>query len=468
MKNYLIVFSLLVLSVVQANAQQVNQMSIDDCVAYAMDHKSSLASLRFEETLQKLKNSEIATATRPQVTFSGSGSGFVIVPKQRSAADAFGNLFGSIYAPIKPEAIDQVILQQIAAESAGKKYSELQFALPYNISCTLSATQILFEPSLFVALQAREGIEEMTRINTERSEVQARYDITKAYYQVLIAQQRVALFDDNIALINSFYDMTSKLYKEGFAEKIDADRLQVQRNNLTIEKNKVENLIALSYQLLKFQMGMPLTEGIMLTDSLDVNAIRREALGAELNFDNRIEMRQLKQAQSLLALDMQRYHRSNLPTVVAFGNAGLGSSTKSFGDLFKYSYFPQMLVGLSVSVPVYNGGKRSLQVQQSAVSLQKLDSDMESVRQGISLEHTNAKTQLTNSLIALDNQESNIELAKKVYTVAQKKYKEGLGSSIEVMQAQTALKDAQTNYLGATYDVVTTYVDFLKSLGELN
>jgi outer membrane protein len=468
MKNFLSLFVIVAFCTSNVQAQQVNQMSIDDCVAYALEHKTTLKSLKFEETLQQLKNSEIATATKPQVGFSASASGFVIVPKQRSAADAFGNLFGSIYAPIKPEAIDQAILQEIAAASAGKKYNELQFALPYNISCTLSATQILFEPSLFVALEARHGIEELTRINTERSAIQARYDITKAYYQVLVAQKRVALFDDNIALINSFYDMTSKLYKEGFAEKIDADRLQVQRNNLTIEKNKVENLIALSYQLLKFQMGMPLTEGIMLTDTLDISTIKRDALGAELNYDNRIEMRQLHQAESLQLLDMKRYQKSYLPTVVAFGNAGLGSSTKSFGDLFTYSYFPQMLVGVSVSMPVYNGGKRNLQVQQATVSLQKLRNDMETVKQGISLEHTNAKTQLTNSLIALDNQESNIELAKKVYTVAQKKYKEGLGSSIEVMQAQTALKDAQTNYLGATYDVINAYVDFLKALGELN
>jgi outer membrane protein len=452
------------LSVVQA---QVVQLSVEDCVKYAFENKSTLKSLKFEETLQKLRNSDIATATKPQVSFSGSGSGFLLVPKSRADAGAFGNLFGP--APyIKAEAIDQAILQNYTQQLSSRKYNELQFALPYNVSCTLSVTQILFEPSIFIALEARAGLEELTRINTARSLVQTRYDITKAYYQILIAQKRLSLFDNNINLVNSFYDMTNKLFKEGFAEKIDADRLLVQRNNLTVEKNKVENLIALSYQLLKFQMGMPLTEGILLTDTLNVTDIKRDALGADLNFNNRIEIQQLQMASKLQSLDIKRYQKSNLPTVVAFGNAGLGSSTKSFGDLFTYKYFPQSLVGVQFSVPVYNGGARGLKVKQAEIGLQKLKNDMLTVQEAISLEHANAKTQLTNSLIALDNQETNIGLAQRVYDVAQKKYKEGLGSSIEVLQAQSALKDAQSNYLNATFDVVNTYVDFQKALGELN
>jgi outer membrane protein len=446
---------------------QVMQLSIEDCVNYAVENKSSLKSFKFEETLQKLKNSDIATATKPQVSFNGSASGFLLVPKSRADAGAFGNIFGP--APyIKAEAIDQQILAAYTQQVSSQRYNELQFALPYNVNCTLSVTQILFEPSIFVALEARAGLEELTRINTARNIVQTRYDITKAYYQILIAQKRLALFDNNITLLSSFYDMTNKLFKEGFAEKIDADRLLVQRNNLTVEKNKVENLIALSFQLLKFQMGMPLTEGILLTDTLNVANIKRDALGAELDFNNRIEIQQLQMASKLQSLDLKRYQKSNLPTVVAFGNAGLGSSTKSFGDLFTYKYFPQSLVGLQVSVPVYNGGARGIKIKQAEVSLAKLKNDMTTVQEAISLEHANAKTQLTNSLIALDNQETNTGLAQKVYDVAQKKYKEGLGSSIEVLQAQSALKDAQTNYLNATYDVVNTYIDFQKALGELN
>jgi outer membrane protein len=464
--NKLILIIVLVCCATASQAQQVTQMSIEDCVQYAIDNKTSIKSLRFDETLQRLKNSEIATIAKPQVSFSGSASGFVIVPKSRSDASVFGS-FSSPAPYLKPEAIDQAILQQFQAAVNSQRYNELQFALPYNVSCTLSATQILFDPSLFVALEAREGLEELTRISTDRSLIQTRYDVTKAYYQVLIAQKRMALFDDNIALVNSFYDMTSKLYKEGFAEKIDADRLMVQRNNLMVEKNKVENLIALSYQLLKFQMGMPLTEGLMLTDTLDINNIRRDALNSDLDFNNRIEIQQLRKAASLQQLDIKRYQQSRLPTVVAFGNAGLGSSTKSIGDLFTYSYFPQMLVGVSVQVPVYDGGSRKLKVEQGQVSLKKLRNDMETVQQAISLEYSNSKTQLTNSLIALDNQQNNVELAQKVYNVAQKKYKEGLGSSIEVLQAQTALKDAQTNVLGATFDVINAYIDYQKALGDL-
>jgi outer membrane protein len=448
-------------------AQQVRNMSITDCISYATENKTAIRSLQFDEALQKLKNAEIEGLTRPQVSFSGSATGFIITPTSRSAANAFGDLFGSIYAPIKPEAIDQNVLQQIQAASANVKYNELQFALPYNVSCTLTATQILFDPNIFIALQARKGLEDLTRISTERTIQQTAYDITKAYYNVLIAEQRMSLFDNNIELVNSFYTMTSKLFKEGFAEKIDADRLLVQKNNLEVEKNKVANLVALSYQLLKFQMGMPLTDGIKLTDKLDMDKIKKDAIATELDLDKRIEVKQLKQARSLQLLDLKRQKNSNLPTVVALGNAGLSSATSSFGDLFTYKYFPQMLVGLSVQVPVYDGGARKRKIDQAKMSIAKIDNDMSTISQALTLEHSNAKTQLKNSLIAYENQSNNIQLAQNVYNVAQKKYKEGLGSSIEVMQAQSALKDAQTNYLGATFDVINFYVDLQKALGQI-
>ncbi len=449
-------------------AQAVKNMTIQDCINYAVENKTALRSLQFDEELQKLKNQEITSLTRPQVNFSGSVTGFLITPTSRASSSAFGGAFGNLYAPIKPEALDIAILQQQAEAASKVKYNELQFALPYNASCTLQATQILFDPSVFVALEARKSIEELTHIATERSIEQTAYDITKAYYNVLIAEKRMALFDNNIELINGFYVMTSKLFKEGFAEKIDADRLLVQKNNLEVEKSKVANLVALSYQLLKFQMGMSLKQGIQLTTPLDVSKITADALTSSLNMDQRIEMKQLGKAKQLQQLDLKRYQKSNLPTVVAIGSAGLASATSSFGDLFTYKYFPQALVGVSVQVPVYSGGSRKYKIEQAKMAIAKTENDILTVSDAINLENDNAKTQLKNNLIALENQSSNIKLAENVYNVAQKKYKEGLGSSIEVMQAQSALKDAQTNYLSATFDVVTTYIDLQKALGKIN
>jgi outer membrane protein TolC len=444
-----------------AQAQSPRVMSLKDCIDYAIKNHSSITNLKFEEALQQAKNDEITALTRPQVKAEASLSSLIIVPKSRSDASAFGGAFNGLPFLIDSAKLAQQLLQPPA------RYSTLKFALPFNAACTLSASQILFDPGIVVALEAREKVMELTRINTELGAEGIRFNVSKAYYNALIAQRRIKSLEDNIKLVNDFYQLTDKLFKEGFAEKIDADRLLVQKNNLEVERNKIENLIQVSNQLLKFQMGMPLNEQIMLSDSIDMNAIDQSALSLDLDFGKRIEIQQLNMAKRLLQLDERRQAKSYLPTVVAFSSAGLASSTKSIGDLFTYSYFPNAVLGVQASLPIYDGGARTARRKQAQLKVAQMDNTRRIVENGIGLEAAAARTQLKNSILTYENQKSNVALAQRVLNTAQKKYKEGLGSTIEVLQAQTALKDAQTNFDAALFEVTSQYIDLQKALGNL-
>lgn len=444
-----------------ATAQIQKPMSLEQCITYAIKYHPTIKNLQFEEALQELKNQEITGITKPQVGFSSSVSSMIIVPQSRSDASAFGGAFNSL--PFQIDSAKLIELSQLPPA----RYSTLKFALPFNASCTLTASQILFDPSIGVALQARQGIMDLMKINTRLGEEGIRYNVAKAYYNTLIAERRTKSLNDNIALVNDFYVLTEKLFKAGFAEKIDAERLLVQKNNLEVEKSKVENLIQVSYQLLKFQMGMPLSEGILLTDTINVAAIDQASLSEEIDFNNRVEVQQLGMAKKLQELEVKRHKSSYLPTIVAFGNAGLASSTKSIPDLFTYNYFPSSMVGINLSLPIYDGNQRKSRVQQAKLKLDQLDNTKQIAMNGIALETANAKTQLRNNIIAYQNQSKNVALAQKILTVVQKKYKEGLGSSIEVIQAQTALKDAQTNYDASLFEVTSSYIDLQKALGKL-
>lgn len=106
-------------------------------------------------------------------------------------------------------------------------------------------------------------------------------------------------------------------------------------------------------------------------------------------------------------------------------------------------------------------------MQQAKLNMLKNDNDMEALKLAVDFESKNAKTQLKNSMISLENQQKNIELANKVYTIAQKKYKEGVGSNIEILQAETAYKEAQTNYFNSLFEAMIAKIDYQKSLGLL-
>ncbi|HPI55550.1 MAG TPA: TolC family protein [Chitinophagaceae bacterium] len=458
-----LLFVLLLTQVYPLQAQNNTSFSVNDCIQYAIKNQPKMKGALLDEQLQLEKNNEIMGIARPQVKASGQFQYLFVIPKQRADANAFD--FSSSFSFFKIDTPAYMAYQQ----QPKKKYSELQFGLPLNLSAGVQASQILFDAGVFVALKARKSLEELSTLNTKRTEEELRVSIAKAYYNCVIAEKRVKLLDENIKMLTVIENTTRKLFNEGFAEKIDADRLTVQRNNLETERMKISNLIELSYQLLKFQMGMPLHETITLKDDLDINEVKNGLdMDKIVDYNNRTELTLLKTIKRLNSFDVERYKKGYLPSVAAVVSGSYGTQTKSFTDLFTYSYFPTGAFVLSASMPLYDGNTRRAKMNQAKLNMLKNDNDMEAFKQAVDLESSNARTQLKNSLISLDNQQKNITLAESVYQVAQKKYKEGVGSNIEIIQAETALKDAQTNYFNSLYEAIISKIDFQKSLGLLN
>ncbi len=453
-------YGLLFIGFISYSAQAQTAFSVQQSIEYAIQNQPTLAKQKLEEDLQNEVNKEVAALTRPQVSVSGSFQYLFIVPKQRSDAGAFN--FGDAFSYF---VIDSA---KYAANPPAPtpEYNTFQFGLPLSAGLNLQVQQIIFDPSVLIGLQARESLNELAKLNTKRSEQELRINVSKAYYNCVIAEKRKGLLDENIALITKIENTTSKLFDAGFAEKIDVARLTVQRTNLLTEKNKIDNLIKLSYSVLKFQMGMPLSNDITLTDDLNNEEIQKDMmLSNEIDYEQRTEMQLLKKGVELNNLDLRRYEKSNLPTVAATGQFGYATQTKRLKELVTLPYFPTGAVGLSVNFPIYGGGQRHAKINQVKIKLKQNEYDIQNFEQAVDFQVSNARTSLRNSLLTLKSQEDNIELAAKVYDIAQKKYKEGLGTNIEIIQAQTAMKEAQTNYFGSLYDAMLAKIDLQKALG---
>ena len=184
-------FIIYIIFVTQCATAQLKEMSLSDCVKYATANQHKIKSATLDEAIQKAKNDQIATAVYPQVNASSSLSYFPIVPKQRSRGDLFS--FDGLFAAFNPNAFNPNYVAP-----AKQEYNALQFALPINASLTLQATQIIFSSDILVALKARKTLEDLTKLNTQRTIEQMKVDIHKAYYNCVIAQKRSKLLDDNI------------------------------------------------------------------------------------------------------------------------------------------------------------------------------------------------------------------------------------------------------------------------------
>jgi outer membrane protein TolC len=356
--------------------------------------------------------------------------------------------------------------------------------LPSNGNAGLTINQLLFSSSYLVGLKAADTYKELAYKNETQTQIQVVENVTKAYYSVLVNNERITLFDNNIARVDSLLRTTTALNKNGFAEEIDVDRIRVTLNNLKSERLKFLNLQNLSISLLKFQMNYPMENPLQIEgdlSSLKVNDQIFSEYNQDWDYKNRIEYKVLETQRRLQELDIKNKYAASMPKLEGFFSYGYSTqsadiaglfktesavpSTESFGPDKWYSYSS---FGLTLSIPLFSGLQRTYQVQQSKLELLKTQNNFTSLKQNIDLSIQQNSVTYQNSLETLKSQSENMELAEKVARVTKIKYEQGVGSNIEVIEAESSLREAQVNFYNALFDALIAKVDLDKAFAKID
>lgn len=459
--NYALIIALMipVPLMAQENDEVPLELNLDEAIAYAKKNQVKMKNALLDQKSSLAQNREVTALALPNLKTTG---GINYAPLVAGFLVPDFTKFG-IQQYVNQDALNQQALQSTP--------DFLNFALQPKWTSTVTAelSQVLFDPSVMVALQARKKIEILAQKQVELTEQELTIAITKAYYDVLIAEAQKELLDKNVERITELRKETRAVYEVGLTEKIDIDRITVTLNNLKTQQTKVKQLVDLAYMSLKFQIGMPLEQPIALTDELIDNELNAELLTRPFDKDNRIEYQMLKTQGTLLSYDLKRYKLGWLPTLSVFGNYGytLYNNDKLFDSNPTEKWQDNALFGVQLSIPIFTGFKRRAQVLQAKYAYQKTKNDIENLESALELEKVNAQINLKANLSSLENQRENMKLAEEVYNIAKTKYKEGVGSSLEIMDAETSLKEAQTNYFNALYEAITARINLLKALGEI-
>lgn len=344
----------------------------------------------------------------------------------------------------------------------------VKFGTKYNATAGASVSQLIFSADYIVGLKAAKEFVNLSRISVTRSKSELAAQVSKAYYNVVINKDRIKLLDANIERLGKLYNETKAFNEQGFVEKIDVERLEVQYNNLKTEHEKTVRLIGLSEVMLKFQMGYKGQDAITLSDSLVVSE-NEEALNTSgIDITKRPDYQLLQSQQSLYALDIKRQRMGYLPTLSAYGSYQYNAQRQEF-DFFDGSkpWFKVALIGATLNLNLFDGLQRHNRIQQAKIARLKGENTIKNLELAANLEANVASITYSNSFAGMLTQKKNMELAQHVYDVAQKKYTQGVGSNIEVTTAETSLKEAQTNYYNAVYDMLVAKVDYQKAIGTL-
>ena len=423
-------------------AQKENKFTINNCVDYAMKNNLQVKNALLNIGIQQETNTEVTAAALPTISSSISATKFIDLPVSLIPNEFFGGPKGT--------------------------FTPVRFGTKYNSTAEIHLEQLLFDGQVFIAIQARRTTMDWVKKSTELTQEQIKTNILKISYQLIASKTQIALIETNLQRLYELLRESTILYKNGFIENIELDKITVQLNNLKTEKAKLVNAIDFGYLGLKTLMGMPSKEKLLLTDTLTENDIDNiELLEKGFDYNLRKDFQYLNIAKKLNEFNVKRYELSKIPTLSLSASFAKNAQRNEFDFLEKKDWFTNTSVSMKLAIPIFSGFARDARISRTKLELQQVVNQIEQTKITIDNEITQYKLNYQQSLESLHNQKANMQLAENVYNQTNKKLQQGVGSNLEVTNAQADLIAAQNNYMNSLYSFLVAKVDLLKSLGKL-
>ncbi len=440
LKNYFTGLFLLLSLAIHAQS-----FSLKEAVDYAVLHHIQIKNSQIDILNASAKINEIKAIGLPQVNAGVNYINNLIIQRVFIPAKTFN-----------PAAAEGEV---IAAE----------FGVRNSGLASMGVSQLLFDGSYLLGLKASEVYKDLSTKALTQSKQQVAESVTKAYYGILVNEKRLQLLQLSVSRLDTLLKESRALNKAGFVEKIDVQRLEVQSNNLKNELENVYRLQELSYALLKFQMAYPMEEPIRLSVTLEkielVNNLN--SLDGPFNYGNRIEYSILKTQESLAELDVKSQKAGYLPRLLLNANYGLNAGRNALGDLLTKSWFDNATIGFAIQIPIFDGFSKKYKTIQSENNLQKVRQSFDLVKSSIDLQRSQSSITLKNAFESLNQQKANLGLANEISRVTRLKYQQGVGSNLEVLNAESSIKESQANYFTSLYNALIAKVELEKANGTL-
>lgn len=327
------------------------------------------------------------------------------------------------------------------------------------------ATQTIFNRDVLLALRSRNDVQLQARQQTTSNKIDVVVNVTKSFYAVLATQQQIKVVQETITRLERSLKDARAQYDAGVADKTDYKRATIALNNAVASRKATEESLKANLETLKAAMNYPPsgTLNIAYDSAALENAIPQDTL-ARVDLASRIEYQQLQTLKRLQESNLKYNKWSFIPTLSANGAYNFNYLNDKFSKLYNQSY-PNSYIGLTLGLPIFQGGKRKYNIKQAEWELKRVDLDIVSLENSVNAEYTAALAAYKSNLANFLAVKENVQLAQEVYDVIQLQYRSGIKAYLEVITAETDLRTAQINYFNALYSVLSSKVDVQRALG---
>ena len=280
--------------------------------------------------------------------------------------------------------------------------------------------------------------------------------ISKSYFLVLSLREQLHILSKTLDANKKLLVETQEMFKNGFIEDTDLSQLEILVNNLTININHLRNESETALNYLKMSLGMSLENELVLTDSLK-GLLESSLIDNTKSFEltKNISFQMMQTQLAIADLQVKRQQSTYLPQLSAFFNAQTNAMRNEF-DFFDsdQTWFPTTVWGLNLAVPLWSSGGRSARVQQAKLNKTKLYESEKQLSTALKLEVKTAENNFQLHINEYKNSTTNIALSERIYAKTQIKFKEGLASSFELIQAHNNFLSASGTYTTSIFNVL--------------
>ena len=437
---FAILLSTFILSGGNMEAQEyLQKYSLQQCLDFAVNNSYSAHRANLDIREAEYQIHEARAGVLPQINGAGSFDNNIVLPTMMMPGEIIGE--PGTQLPV-------------------------QIGTKNTLDLSVAAEQIIFAPSLFTGIKMAKNNAALQQLRAKMTKEEIIFDVSYVFYDILNSMQEL----DNISYMITKQDSLSLMMKrrveENITREVDLNRVTVNLTNLRARSENIKSTISQQKRYLQIMIGMPVGDSLELDDSL-VGEVSNPGEDNGLNKpSSRTELDILNKQREILSLDISLSKAGYLPTLSAIASAGYQFQADNM-KLAKEPWFSTVIVGVRLSVPIFDGFSKNNQIKQKRAQLQRLDWDIHETEQNIIATHQDAKERLQVIYGLVQAQSENLQLAEKVYAQTMALYSEGLANITDLLETETSLREAKITYTTELIRYKKTEIDLSKASGTL-
>jgi outer membrane protein len=413
-------------------------ITLRECLKRAVDNSSKLKISLLEQKKLKYGYQENIGKCLPSLNFSGSLDDYVSLPTQLIPGEFFN----------RPGEVIPV-----------------QFGTTYTLSGAIDATQLIYNQTYLVALRLAKQMMEENELSTEKFKSDLVLEVAQSYYLTQVTRKQIQNQESNLQKLEKAEKIAHSQYESGLIKKVDVDRIVIQKLNLMTDIDRLQVIYEQSLSMQRYYMGFPMDHPLIYPDSIELSTI---IPGLDTTVSNHIEVRMMEKKKELASTNLKMQYSEYYPSLTFIGNFNYSNQNNTYYLFGKSTdWFNMSLIGLRMNVPVFNGFQKSNKVKKLKVDLQQIDINEDDTKKMLRIKAADAARKLVAAVEAEKRQRQNVTLADRVFSISQEQYQKGVIPLTDLLNTETALRDAQTGQTQALIQMKIAELEYMNARGTI-